>query len=343
MSSWMRVLAALPLAGLASADPAAVLPDISSLLVLTLQGIPAAADASTFEDDIEDPVPPELPGIDELMAEAYPPSDSVLEPPVPGLTSGDRKLRSMSGRASPQMGGVSPISFKPMSPPSSHKTSSGRRERKNTPPRQRKPMAVLGFIDAKRAFDSALRNAELPFQVRWFAGGVFSRMKEPKKAEHAQFLASLLQAGGYGLRCAGEFRRLRHIDQGRVSTHLQEIQTLRTRSIACVLPIKTFLAETIQRLGGPLREKGAHEGWDRAASLLEALLASSIAMEKNFLALTKYLEAKCNPKTPSHVLLSLKEERDKAKADYDAAKGTMKAEAIACEEKGLIPKVVQFL
>ena len=204
-------------------------------------------------------------------------------------------------------------------------------------------MAVLGFVEAKRAFDGALRGPDVPWQIRWLAGRVGSGMKEPKDALHASFLASLLQAGGYGLRCAREFRRLRHIDQGRVTAGLQEIQMLRGKSIVCILPLKTFLGEATKRLGPPLRQKGPHGGWDRAASLLDALLASSIAMEKNFVALTNYLEAKQNPKTPSNVLSSLKEERDKVKAEYEAAKLTMKAEAKACEEKGLIPKTFQLL
>ena len=381
MSLTLRVLAVIPISGLAgvSALSSSSFPDISSLLVLTVPEVPPAA-SIFFEDDIEDPVSSGLSELESLLGVEEPALEPPLEneagdslPYVPVPVEAEEASASVAAvveRGTSEEGGpVTGSQFNPSaavlakealsedertpSETRAYSPDNAHSQRRTADPRvtncqkpgncTKKRMPVMGFMDAKKAFNTGIRGPGVPWTYRLYAGRVVQSIRQPKDATHAAYIAALMQLGSYGLRCVGEFRRLRHIDKGRTKTTLQEVQNLKQKIPACFLPIKTFLGEATARLGGPLRKKGPRGGWDRAAALLDALSSSLAATEQNFSALTAYLEAKLTPKTPSNVLQSLKEERQRAKAEFEAAKAITRAEARAVEDKGLIPRAFPLL
>lgn len=145
------------------------------------------------------------------------------------------------------------------------------------------------------------------------------------------------------MHCAKDFRRLRHLDKGKSRPVAGELAYLRKRALECLVPIKMCLQQAAARLGPPLRKRGSRGGWDQAAALLDSLSASAVAMEDNFSALTVSLEAQLNPSTSKETVSLLMQKRDEAKKEYEAAKKAMKAQAKACEERGLIPKAFPLI
>lgn len=140
------------------------------------------------------------------------------------------------------------------------------------------------------------------------------------------------------MNCAKDFSRLRYLDKGRSRPVVGELNDLRKRALACLAPIKLYLQQATVRLGPLLRKRGPRRGWDQAAALLDSLYTSAVAMEANFSALTLSLEAQLNPKTKKETVSLLMQKRKEAKMGYEEAKKAMKAQAKACEERGLIPK-----
>lgn len=335
--------------------------DISSLLILSIKDVPGAAETAAFEDDIEDPLPPGMHDIeafiaDELHADTHI-SGALSQTTIPEVTGGSPEdaqsevLADVPSHSSAQLGGEatdpigdrsSPTQRPPVSQKQRNSSSHVPSNQKGSGARIRKPMKVLGFSEAQIAFKAALKAPDVPRGIGWFVGRATS-MKEPTDAVHSSYLAGLLQVATYAFQCVGEFRRLRRFDKGKAMGSIEEIQTLRRKNTRCMTPIKIFLSETKARLGDSLRQRGTQGGWDTAAELLDALYVYAIAMERNFAALTNYMEANANPKTPSAVLAALKEEREEARNKYEAAKAATKAKAKACEKKGIIPRSFPLL
>ncbi|KAL8437849.1 hypothetical protein Efla_000969 [Eimeria flavescens] len=341
--------------------------EIASYVILTVRGLPESAEAAAvFEDDIEDPLLPQLPSfVDPLLSEPFPSSpaaagaaagaatapappaaadrprgeaaaaeevplnaagssassagDTTNRPRASSTGAATAAARGEESRQSSQKGTERPSSKVKERPSSRGRLEGSSTSAAATAAAARKPLLVLGFAEALAAFDAALKGPQVPWHVRLALGRVRG-LKQPSDALLASFQAALLQTAGYMLQCVGEFRKLKHLDQGRARCNLQEIQSLRSKNAACTLPIKVFLEESKNRLGPPLRQRGPAGGWDKAASFLDALFAYAVAMEKNYAALTNYLEATLGKSHNSSGFAAIKGKREAAQLGYKTAK-----------------------
>lgn len=199
---------------------ASYLKDASSLLILDVKDVPPSVDSDSFDDidffaDAGDPAIP---------------SDKLAPPPVfsgpLGEPPGAPKEVSKGGKAPAHRHDgalqTSGVSGAPKGPPCSAEGGMPSKQRvpcysarlggpsgapKGLSGAPQKPsgsslpsvageeiqIEVLGFTEAKKAFGTALKKAEVPWHFRWFAGRVGQNVKEPKDSLHAQFLAALLQ------------------------------------------------------------------------------------------------------------------------------------------------------
>ncbi|KAL8275209.1 hypothetical protein Esti_000881 [Eimeria stiedai] len=323
-----------------SASVARTQPDFSTYVVLSVKGLTESAEAAAFlDDDIEDPPSPPykepLPLDPPFSTSSLP---SPLSPEASATASGEAEVRGEEAganstapverpAAAAAAAGSPPSSAdeasrerSPLSSPGSDCASrSGGPERPAAPSndkgkQQQQRQAAMSFPEALAAFGAAVKGPGVPWHVRVALARVRG-LRQPADGLHASFHAALLQVASYLLRCAGDLRKLRHLDQGRARASLQEVQTLKSKSASCMLPIRLFLEESRSRLGPPLRQRGGDGGWDRAASFLDALSAYAVAMERNYSALTTFLEARLSKCGSASLVQPLKEKREAAQME----------------------------